>query len=114
MLVLQMGFLVDKKILFDVILNAIIAYRSKNIGLLDLVNRLMSADHGLVATDYEWCCDIDEYITQMEIIYSLLASGDKVEYSAQDLADIDSYLIVIEKEIRAALDKQLHSGNFDE
>jgi hypothetical protein len=97
---------VNTRILFDVILNAIIGYRSRNIGLLDLVNRLMSADHGLVDADYEWSCDIDEYITQMEIIYSLLASGDKMEYSAQDLADIDSYLIVIEKEIRAALLKQ--------
>ena len=85
--------------IFQEIIAAINDYHLDKIGLLRLIDRLVELVDRLDDTGYTWKCDVDQYLTEMEIIYSLLASGDKEAYSQKDTDDIEFFLKTIESEI---------------
>lgn len=47
----------------------------------------------------KWCSDIDDFLLQLEIINSLLLSGDNPGLTLDDVTDIEKYLGLIDLEI---------------
>ncbi len=90
----------DSNFLLDQATKAIADFESKSLSLGGLVNRLESIRDALADAGIELGEAVDKEILQLEIINSLVASGDQDAPSNQDLADIDSYLRHIGNELR--------------
>ena len=89
----------NKKMLMSEMINAILSYDSKKLNLNGLIYRLEELSEALADEGVKWQIDIDEYLLQMEIINSLVASGDNSCISAKDISEIGTYLRSIENEI---------------
>ena len=81
---------------------AIAEFGSKSLSLGGLVSRLESLKDALADAGIELSEAVDKQLLQLEIINSLVASGDQEAPSSQDLIDIESYLRHIEDEFRSA------------
>ena len=78
---------------------ALESYGSKLLSLSGLVNRLEELSEALSDGGIIWGVPIDEFLIQLEIINSLMLSGDRPELTADDVHDIDKYLMSIRSEI---------------
>lgn len=94
--------MIDYQILISEALKAIAEYESNSLSLGGLVNRLESLRDALADGGIELGDDMDKDLLQLEIINSLIASGDQAGLSNQDLTDIASYLRRIADEFRRA------------
>lgn len=98
----------NQSVILGEISMAIHAYRSKELKLIGLINRLDELVNALGDTGYAWKCDIEDYLLQMDTIFALVVEGDKNDYSKQDISDIESFLTTISEEIN---DRKLRSEN---
>lgn len=89
----------NRELLFDEMTSAIQAYRLRQLSLNGLVNRLEELTGALSDKGIEWCSDIDNFLLQLEIINSLVLSGDKPRLTADDVKDIEEFLGAIQREI---------------
>ena len=89
----------DRGLLFVEMTKAIQSYRLRQLSLSGLVNRLEELAGALSDAGVEWCSDIDDFFLQLEIINSLVLSGDKPELTFDDVTDIEKYLELIQLEI---------------
>lgn len=95
----------NRKPLFGEMTKAIQSYRLRQLSLNGLVNRLEELTNALSDAGVEWCSDIDDFLLQLEIINSLVLSGDKPELSLEDVKDIEKYLGLI----HLAIDSQVRN-----
>jgi hypothetical protein len=92
--------MIDRQILLNEAAKAIAAYGSNRLSLSGLVNRLESVKDALTEGGVEFSEEVDKDLLQLEIINSLIASGDNASLSEQDLTDIGAYLRHITDEFR--------------
>lgn len=93
----------NHKLLLGEMTAAILSYRAEKLTLGGLVNRLEELTEALAEDGVKWTVDIDDILLQLEIINSLVASGDKPSLSQDDMRDINEYLQLIEAETLAHL-----------
>jgi hypothetical protein len=91
------------KLLLGEMTKAILSYRAEKLTLGGLVNRLDELTEALAEDGVKWAIDIDDILLQLEIINSLMASGDKPSLSPDDIRDINGYLQLIESEATSHL-----------
>lgn len=89
----------NRGFLFGEMRKAIQSYRSRQLSLNALVSRLEELAGALSDAGTEWCSDVADFLLQLEIINSLLLSGDKPGLTLDDVKDIEKYLGLIELEI---------------
>lgn len=90
-----------KQLLVEQALGAIAAFRSKSLSLGGLVSRLESLRDALADEGIGLGESVSREILQLEIINSLIASGDQAGPSSNDLADIELYLQHIGDQFRS-------------
>jgi hypothetical protein len=93
----------NRELLFAEMTVAIRSYRVRQLSLNGLVNRLEELTGALSDAGIEWRSDIDDFLLQLEIINSLVLSGDKSELALDDVKDIEEYLGLIELEINSQI-----------
>lgn len=93
------GPMSNREMLLAEMISAISSYDSGKLTLNGLVKRLEELTAALANTGFVWQLDIEDCLLQMEIINSLILSGDKPSLSIEDISDIGTYLRSIEKEI---------------
>jgi hypothetical protein len=89
----------NRELLFEEMTKAIQSYRLRQLSLSGLVNRLEELAGALSDVGIAWCSDLDDFLLQLEIINSLVLSGDKPELTLDDVTDIEKYLELIQLEI---------------
>ena len=94
----------NRRHFFEEMTKAILSYRARTLSLNALVTRLEELVGALTEVETEWGVDIDDTLLQMEIMNSLLLSGDKSSLSPEDVKDLDVYLQSIELEIASHMD----------
>lgn len=93
----------NHKLLLGEMTAAILLYRAEKLTFGGLVNRLEELAEALAEDGVKWTVDIDDILLQLEIMNSLVASGDKPSLSQEDLRDVEGYLQLIEAETVAIL-----------
>ncbi len=88
----------NHKLLLGEMTEAIHSFRALKLTLGGLVNRLEELTDTLSEDGVKWTIDLDDILLQLEIMNSLVASGDKPSLSQDDLRDINGYLRLIEAE----------------
>lgn len=89
----------NQELLFGKMTNAIQAYRLRQLSLNGLVIRLEELTGALSDEGIKWSSDMDDLLLQLEIINSLVLSGDKPELALDDVKDIEEFLGAIQVEI---------------
>lgn len=96
----------NRELFFAEMKKAIHLYRLNQLSLNGLVSRLEELAEAISNTGVEWRLNMDDCLLQLEIINSLILSGDMSELSLDDLRDIKEYLTSIEIEIDSQMQKK--------